>query len=135
SAIGIEFYCDEGDDFWRKSDDQIVTLAREEMVKLGFMRREEFVDAFVVRHADAYPVYYLGYREAFAKLKEVLLKFNNLHLIGRPGMYKYRDQDHALYSGMLTVRNIFGENHDVWELGEEQEFYEEKTVDQGVVKK
>jgi len=106
-------------------------LTCQEMVELGFMKQEEFVDAFVVRHADAYPVYYLGYREAFAKLKAILLQFGNLHLIGRAGMYKYRDQDHALYSGFLTVRNFFGEKHDVWELGEEQEFYEEKTVQKG----
>lgn len=129
SAIGIEFYCDAGDEFWIKSDQELIDLAVAEMVKLGFMRKDEFSDAFVVRHPDAYPVYYLGYREGFARLREYLERFSNLRLIGRAGMYKYRDQDHALYSGMLTVRNLFGENNDVWELGEEQEFYEEKSVE------
>ncbi len=128
SSIGVEFYCFAGDAFWQKTDDELIKLAVDELVDLGFIERNEFGGAFVMRHADAYPTYYLGYREAFAKLRAYLETFENLRLIGRAGMYKYKDQDHALYSGMLTVRNLFGEHNDVWGLGEEKEFFEEKTV-------
>jgi protoporphyrinogen oxidase len=128
SAIGIEFYCFAGDAFWQKSDDEVINLALNEMIAMNFMTKEEFGGAFVVRHEDAYPTYYLGYREGFAKLREYLERFSNLRLIGRAGMYKYKDQDHAMYTGMLTVRNLFGEHHDVWQLGEEKEFFEEKVT-------
>ena len=128
SAIGVEFFCFAGDTFWEKSDEDIIALAVDELVKLGFISRQEYASAFVVRHEDAYPTYYLGYREAFARVRQCLEAFENLRLIGRAGMYKYKDQDHALYTGILTVRNLFGEDNDVWELGEEKEFFEEKTA-------
>lgn len=128
SAIGVEFFCHAGDTFWKQSDEDIIARAVDELVQLGFIAREEFDGAFVVRHADAYPMYYLGYREEFARLRTYLEGFENLRLTGRAGMYKYKDQDHALYTGILTVRNLFGEHNDVWELGEEKEFFEEKTV-------
>jgi protoporphyrinogen oxidase len=130
SAIGIEFFCYEGDEFWNKKDDELIELALREMTELGLVRHEEFGGAYVIRSDDAYPTYYMGYREKFAALRAFLEQFQNLRLIGRAGMYKYKDQDHAMYTGMLTVRNLFGEHHDVWELGEEQEFFEEKTVSQ-----
>lgn len=126
SAIGVEYFCFADDDFWKRSDQDIVDLAVDELCRLQFIRREEFVDAFVVRHRYAYPTYYLGYREQFSDLMKFLQTFDNLFPIGRAGMYKYKDQDHALYTGMLTVRNIFGASHDVWALGEEQEHFEEQ---------
>lgn len=128
SAIGIEMYCTAGDDFWQKSDDEIISLTLGEMSALGFMDKSEFGGAFVVRHADAYPMFYFGHREAFAHVRKYLESISNLQVIGRAGMYKYKDQDHALYTGMLTVRNVFGETNDVWGLGEEKEFFEERAV-------
>ncbi len=128
SAIGIEFFCNEDDDFWKLNDQEIIELAIKEMTGLGFFRRDEYSDAFVLRSVDAYPTYYMGYREEFARLRSFLEKFENLHLIGRAGMYKYKDQDHALYTGVLTARNIFGEKNDVWALGEEKEFFEERVI-------
>ncbi|OGG58888.1 hypothetical protein A2765_00720 [Candidatus Kaiserbacteria bacterium RIFCSPHIGHO2_01_FULL_56_24] len=130
SAIGIELYCFAGDGFWQKSDTDIIATVLTEMCALGFMTKEEFVDAFVVRHADAYPTHYLGFREGFARLRAYFETFGNLRMIGRAGMYKYKDQDHALYTGILTVRNLFGADHDVWELGEEKEFFEDKDASQ-----
>lgn len=131
SAIGIEMYCTAGDDFWQKSDNEIIALTLGEMIALGFMHESEFGGAFVVRHADAYPMFYFGYREEFAKIKKYLETYENLWVIGRAGMYKYKDQDHALYTGMLTARNIFGGAEDVWGLGEEKEFFEERIVSKG----
>jgi protoporphyrinogen oxidase len=126
SAIGAEYYCFAGDALWQKDDGEMIALAVRELASLGFIREDEFRDGFVVRHADAYPTYYLGYREGFARLRAYLEQFANLRLIGRGGMYKYKDQDHAMYTGMLTVRSLFVETDDVWTLGEEQEHFEER---------
>ena len=38
--------------------------------------------------------------------------FPTLHLVGRNGMHRYNNQDHAMMTAMLTVENIVaGEPH------------------------
>jgi protoporphyrinogen oxidase len=128
SAIGVEYYCFADDELWRESDDDLKARAVRELVRLDFIAPGEFMDGFVVRHRYAYPTYYLGYREQFAHLRKFAESFANLVLIGRAGMYKYKDQDHAMYTGMLAVRNLFGEENDIWELGEEPEHFEERRT-------
>ena len=53
----------------------------------------------------------------------------NVFPVGRNGMHKYNNQDHSMYTAMLSVENIFGADHDVWNVGVEAEYHEEK--DQG----
>jgi len=129
SGIGVEYYCFADDELWMRSDEELKALAVRELVRLHFIAPSEFIDGFVVRHRDAYPTYYLGYREQFAYLRSFAESFTNLVLIGRGGMYKYKDQDHAMYTGILAIRNIFGEHNDIWELGEEQEHFEERRTE------
>jgi protoporphyrinogen oxidase len=49
-----------------------------------------------------------------------------LHLIGRSGMHKYNNQDHAMMTAMLTARNILaGERiYDIWQVNEDAEYHE-----------
>jgi hypothetical protein len=49
-----------------------------------------------------------------------------LHLVGRNGMHKYNNQDHAMMTAMLTVANILaGERlYDVWQVNEDAEYGE-----------
>jgi hypothetical protein len=42
-------------------------------------------------------------------------------------MHKYNNQDHSMYTAMLSVQNIFGADHDVWSVNVEAEYHEEKT--------
>ncbi len=49
-----------------------------------------------------------------------------LHLVGRNGMHKYNNQDHAMMTAMLTAQNILaGERlFDVWEVNQDAEYHE-----------
>ena len=49
-----------------------------------------------------------------------------LHLVGRNGMHKYNNQDHAMMTAMLTVKNIMaGETvYDIWNVNEDAEYHE-----------
>jgi hypothetical protein len=40
-------------------------------------------------------------------------------------MHKYNNQDHSMYTAMLTVENIHGANHDIWSVNVEEEYLEE----------
>ena len=52
----------------------------------------------------------------------------NLFPVGRNGMHRYNNQDHSMFTAMLTVENICtGTTHDVWEVNVEDEYHEEAT--------
>ncbi len=40
-------------------------------------------------------------------------------------MHKYNNQDHSMYTAMLTVENIHGAHHDIWSVNVEEEYHEE----------
>ena len=90
-------------------------------------RREDVVDACVVRQAKAYPVYDDSYRDNLAMIRlDLNGSYPTLHLVGRNGMHKYNNQDHAMMTAMLTARNIIaGERiYDVWDVNEDAEYHE-----------
>ena len=58
--------------------------------------------------------------------EEIERSIPTLHLVGRNGMHKYNNQDHAMMTAMLTVKNILaGEAvFDVWNVNEDAEYHE-----------
>jgi protoporphyrinogen oxidase len=82
----------------------------------------------VVREADSYPTYYLGHDAHFETLRGYLERFTNLTLIGRAGMYRYNNQDHALMTGLYAARNQLGlTNLDLYSINTEDAYLEETT--------
>jgi hypothetical protein len=49
----------------------------------------------------------------------------NVHPVGRNGMHKYNNQDHSMYTAILTVENLLGADHDIWSVNVEDEYHEE----------
>jgi hypothetical protein len=46
--------------------------------------------------------------------------------MGRNGLHRYNNQDHAMLTGMLAVRNVvLGERNDLWAVNVDQEYQEE----------
>ena len=91
------------------------------------MKAEDVVDASVVRQPKAYPVY----DDSYARNVEVIRlelngRYPGLNLVGRNGMHKYNNQDHAMMTGMLTALNIIsGETiYNTWEVNEDAEYGE-----------
>jgi hypothetical protein len=78
-----------------------------------------------VRVPKAYPIYDEDYAEALGEVRGYLRKFTNLLTIGRNGTHTYNNQDHSMVMGMLAVRNLFGEAHDLWAIDRPDEYLEE----------
>ena len=57
---------------------------------------------------------------------ELEQRYPTLHMVGRNGMHRYNNQDHAMMTAMLTVRNIMAgaRIHDVWSVNEDAEYHE-----------
>ncbi len=52
----------------------------------------------------------------------------NVYPVGRNGMHKYNNQDHSMFTAMLSVDNIYGAHHDIWTVNVEQEYHEEGST-------
>ncbi|HTV38540.1 MAG TPA: NAD(P)/FAD-dependent oxidoreductase [Xanthobacteraceae bacterium] len=127
SCLGLEYFCFEGDGLWSAPDSDLVALAKQEVAKIGLVSPDDVVDACVVRQAKAYPVYDEDYRDNVDTIRRDLEgSYPTLHVIGRNGMHRYNNQDHAMMTAMLTARNILaGERvYDVWNVNEDAEYHE-----------
>ena len=127
TCLGLEYFCFEGDGLWNAADDRLIALGTSEIAKIGLMAPDDIYDACVVRQAKAYPVYDETYADNVAVIRrEMQLRFPSLHLVGRNGMHKYNNQDHAMMTGMLTAANIVaGERlYDTWQVNEDAEYGE-----------
>jgi protoporphyrinogen oxidase len=128
TCLGVEYFCNEGDVLWNKSDDELKDLARGEMVKLGLVRDEDVVDAAVVRMPKAYPVYDREYQGVLAVVRDFLAGVPNLQMIGRNGMHRYNNQDHSMLTGILAARNVSGAHFDLWNLNLDKDYLEEGPI-------
>jgi hypothetical protein len=125
TALGLEYFVQQGDELWAAADDELAELAAREMERLGLARRGEVVDSAVVRMPKAYPVYDQGYREALPVVRDYLGGFENLHAVGRNGQHRYNNQDHSMLTGIYAARNVAGAAYDLWSVNVEAEYHEE----------
>ena len=131
TGLGLEYFCNEGDAMWTRPDDDLIDMAKRELAKIGLAKVEEVVDGCVFRMPKAYPVYDSSYARHLEVVRTYLATYENLQTIGRSGLHRYDNQDHAMLTGMLAARNIlFGEHNDVWSVNTEQEYHEEILEDQ-----
>jgi protoporphyrinogen oxidase len=127
TCLGLEYFCFEGDGLWSAPDAELIELARREIGRIGLMNPDEVEDACVVRQAKAYPVYDDSYAQNVeAVRREIASHYPTLHPIGRNGMHKYNNQDHAMMTGLLAALNIIrGEEvFDVWQVNEDADYSE-----------
>jgi protoporphyrinogen oxidase len=126
TSLGLEYFCDEGDALWRKSDAELIDRGLEELARIGFPSRESFVDGFVVRRPDVYPVYALDYGNALRAVRDYLARFDNLQTIGRAGSFRYCNSDLALKMGLSAADRLLGRSSpNLWEMGRDRDYLEE----------
>jgi protoporphyrinogen oxidase len=127
TCYGLEYFCFEGDGLWTASDAELIEQGKRELAKIGLATPSDVVDGCVVRQPKAYPVYDDDYARHVNVIREELeMNYPNLHLIGRNGMHKYNNQDHAMMTAMLCARNILAGNNqfDLWQVNQDAEYHE-----------
>jgi protoporphyrinogen oxidase len=126
-SYGLEYFCFEGDGLWTTPDSELINLAKKEIEQLGLAGNSDVVDGCVIRQPKAYPVYDDAYQQHVDTIRRALEdNCPTLHLVGRNGMHKYNNQDHAMMTAMLTAQNILaGERrYDVWAVNQDAEYHE-----------
>jgi protoporphyrinogen oxidase len=126
--VGLEYFCYETDELWKKPDDEMIALAKEEVERIGIISRQDVVDATVIRMPKTYPAYFGTYNR-FGEIRDYVNQFSNLFLVGRNGMHKYNNQDHSMLTAMTAVDNIAAgitDKSNLWAVNTEMEYHEEK---------
>lgn len=132
TCLGLEYFVFEDDAIWSLPDDELVALATRELAHLGLVNPSDVEVGYVVRVPKAYPYYDFEYKDNVAIINEYLASVApNLHLVGRNGMHKYNNQDHSMYTAILTVENLHGANHDIWAVNVEEEYHEASSKSSG----
>jgi protoporphyrinogen oxidase len=124
TCLGVEYFCNMSDAIWKAADEDLIALAKREMVQLGLVRAQDVVDGAVVRMPKAYPVYDGGYQDGLAAVRGFLAGVPNLQLVGRNGMHRYNNQDHSMLTAILAARNVVGARFDLWNLSIDQDYLE-----------
>jgi protoporphyrinogen oxidase len=125
ASIGMEYFCQEGDELWCSPNEDLIKQASREIEHLGLAKASEVVDGTVIRQEKAYPVYDGTYREALDLIRGWLANLENLQVVGRNGMHRYNNQDHSMLTAMLAVQNLLGGEHDLWSVNVEKEYHED----------
>ena len=130
NVLGLEYTVQEGDESWTASDEELIERGKQELEAMGLMRGEDVEAGYVVRMPKAYPVYDEDYRANVDVLRGWLEgNTPNVHPVGRNGMHRYNNQDHSMYTALLTVENLYGADHDIWDVNVEAEYHEEASAE------
>jgi len=125
TSLGLEYFCTEGDSLWNMNDVDLINYAAGEIEKIGIASRRHLINGFVVRRPNVYPIYSLDYQKNVNIIRNYLKRFRNLQMIGRGGLFRYSNSDHALLTGMYAARNFLGKgSHDVWNMNAEEAYIE-----------
>lgn len=126
--MGMEYFCNEGDDMWSQSDSEFSKFAIDELAKIGVVDPTDVLDTTVLRVSKAYPAYFGTYKDLHL-IREFTDRFANLFLIGRNGMHRYNNMDHSMLAAMTAVENIargISNKDNLWAVNADEEYHEAK---------
>ncbi len=129
--IGLEYFCDEGDDFWTMTDEEATAFAIRELTSMRIIAGpDDVLDSHRERVKKAYPAYFDTYAR-MPELVKYLDGFGNLYCVGRNGQHHYNNQDHSMATAMEAVKNIrtgATSKKNVWSVNTEKSYHEEKQA-------
>lgn len=125
--VGLEYFCNEGDELWTMPDADFIAFAIDELCSIDVIDREDVLDATLLRMPKAYPAYFGSY-DRFDVVREFSDSLENLFLVGRNGMHRYNNADHSMLTAMAAVDNIIQGRSDkanIWKVNAEDDYHEE----------
>ena len=127
--LGLEYFCNEFDEFWNLTNKKIANLAIDELIKMNVINKEDVLDYHVEKIKKAYPAYFDSYAQ-IDELKDYLNTYENLYCVGRNGQHRYNNMDHSMLTSIKAVNNIINnikDKSEIWNVNTEKEYHEEKV--------
>jgi protoporphyrinogen oxidase len=106
TSLCVEITCDEGDHLWSASNSELFDRSVEGLERAGLIHHDEIMGHFARRMTHAYPTYDLDFEENLNRLTGYLHGFENVLTIGRQGLFRYFNMDHAMESGLEAAEKI-----------------------------
>lgn len=127
NPVTMEYFCNENSDLWKMKDKELIELAKKEISYLSITSRNNIKDGFIIRSEKAYPTIEKTYQNKINSIKNYLSEIENFVPIGRSGMFKYNNQDHAILTGLIGARKIINNPKlDPWLVNIDAEYHEKK---------
>jgi len=126
--MGLEYFCNEGDDLWSQPDADFIRFAIDELERIGIIDAADVLDHTLVRMPKTYPAYFGSY-DRFDEVRRYTDALSNLYLLGRNGMHRYNNADHSMLTAMVAVDNIVAGRVDktnIWDVNTESGYHEER---------
>lgn len=126
--IGLEYFCNENDEYWNMDEKQFTDFAISELEKMNIIDKKDVLDTHVEKVKKAYPAYFDTYSQ-IDKIIEYLNKFENLYCIGRNGQHRYNNMDHSMLTAIEAVNNIknnIKDKSNIWNVNTQKEYHETK---------
>ena len=128
--IGLEYFCNENDEYWNMSDKEFIKFATEELEKMNIIKKEDILDSHREKVKKAYPAYFDTYSD-IDELIKYINEFDNLYCIGRNGQHRYNNMDHSMVTAFEATKNIknnINDKENIWNVNTEKEYHETKTT-------
>ena len=126
--LGLEYFCEENDNFWNMSEKECANFVIKELVKLKIIDENDVIDYHREKVKKAYPAYFDTYDEIESLIK-YLNKVENLYCIGRNGQHRYNNMDHSMLTAFESVDNILKDKknkNNIWNVNTEEVYHEIK---------
>ena len=122
--LGLEYFTLPDEPLWVETNESLGTIVEQDLRALG-VDDSAIEHVAIVRSQFAYPTYDSARDESVARIRDFLRQnYPSLHPIGRNGMHRYDNQDHAMLSAMQSVDRYFGEDVDPWQVNTDRRYHE-----------
>jgi len=129
TSFFIEFFAFETDAIWKMSKEQLLDMVMPYFEQWEFFTRDEIRQAYLWKRSHVYPIYDTTYKGNVETIRDYLDEIENLIYVGRPGRFRYTNQDHSLEMGIIASRMILeGRRYDMDAVGSENEYFEKGPI-------
>ncbi len=127
--IGLEYFCNENDEFWSMTEEEMLQFVSKELIKMQLIdSTDDILDSHREQVKKAYPAYFDSY-EHIDKVINYINNVENLYCIGRNGQHRYNNMDHSMLTGFYCAEEILNKTNNkqrIWAVNTEKEYHETK---------
>ena len=92
-----------------KSDfhEVLLDLVQTDLINKNFFSKDDIILSKIINIPNAYPVLKIGFDEEMGIVKEYLMNFKNLYMVGRNAEFKYLHTHDLFYKSQNLINQIF----------------------------
>lgn len=129
TSFFVEFFAFETDKIWSMQKEEVLEMVLPFFEKWDFFKREDIRQCYLWKRSHVYPIYDTSYKDNVESIRGYLDGLENLIYVGRPGRFRYTNQDHSLEMGIIASRMILeGRRYDMDTVGAENEYFEKGPI-------